>query len=91
MENGKVIDNQLYGRQLHQIYLNSLLEKDQNSTTIEMYEIEDENILYKNCLNYLKTKRQQSYINQLKIKDIEKEPIYINTQKISFLMDEDFP
>ncbi|WRN59694.1 hypothetical protein UM610_13650 [Staphylococcus aureus] len=79
MENGKVIDNQLYGRQLHQIYLNSLLEKDQNSTTIEMYEIEDENILYKNCLNYLKTKRQQSYINQLKIKDIEKEPIYINT------------
>ncbi|MGE6950289.1 hypothetical protein ACQKGE_11665 [Staphylococcus hominis] len=79
VENGKVIDNQLYGRQLHQIYLNSLLEKDQNSTTIEMYEIEDENILYKNCLNYLKTKRQQSYINQLKIKDIEKEPIYIST------------
>lgn len=29
VENGKVIDNQLYGRQLHQIYLNSLLEKDQ--------------------------------------------------------------
>ena len=27
VENGKVIDNQLYGRQLHQIYLNSLLEK----------------------------------------------------------------
>lgn len=40
VENKKVVEKQVYGKQLHQLDLQLLLQKKQKTVTIKMYEIE---------------------------------------------------
>ena len=37
-----------------------------------MYEIENEKILYNNCVKYINEKRLQNQVGQVKVKNIEK-------------------
>ncbi|PTI84478.1 hypothetical protein BU077_06490, partial [Staphylococcus warneri] len=79
VEKDNTISKQVYGRQLHQLYLNYLLQKNQKSVTIEMYEIKDANVLYKNCVKYLDEKKSQGQINQIKLKGAGQNFAYITT------------
>ncbi|MCE5158601.1 hypothetical protein KJC32_04690 [Staphylococcus epidermidis] len=79
VENKKVVEKQVYGKQLHQLDLQLLLQKKQKSVTIKMYEIENEKILYSNCLKYIKEKRLQNQVDQVKVKKKEKALSYIAT------------
>ncbi|HAR6888259.1 TPA: hypothetical protein PEB60_002068 [Staphylococcus aureus] len=79
VENKKVVEKQVYGKQLHQLDLQFLLQKKQKSVTIKMYEIENEKILYNNCVKYINEKRLQNQVGQVKVKNIEKALSYIAT------------
>ncbi|UXR30334.1 hypothetical protein MUA73_00135 [Staphylococcus simulans] len=70
VENKKVVEKQVYGKQLHQLDLQLLLQKKQKSVTIKMYEIKNKNILYSNCLKYIKEKRLQNQVDQVSLKSI---------------------
>lgn len=79
VENKEIVEKQVYGKQLHQLDLQLLLQKKQKSVTIKMYEIENEKILYSNCLKYIKEKRLQNQVDQVKVKKKEKALSYIAT------------
>lgn len=79
VENKKVVEKQVYGKQLHQLDLQLLLQKKQKTVTIKMYEIENEKILYNNCLKYINEKRLQNQVDQVKIKKKENALSYIAT------------
>src|SRR5699024_10016057 len=79
IENKKVVEKQVYGKQLHQLDLQLLLQKKQKTVTIKMYEIENEKILYNNCLKYINEKRLQNQVDQVKVKKKENALSYIAT------------
>ncbi|UXU64264.1 hypothetical protein MUA52_00205 [Staphylococcus agnetis] len=79
VENKQVIDKQVYGKQLHQLDLQYLLQKNQKSVTIKMYEIDNEEILYNNCINFINEKRKQNQVDQIKVKETKDALSYIAT------------
>lgn len=79
VENEKVVEKQVYIKQLYQLNLQLLLQKKQKSFVIKMYEIENEKILYNNCVKYINEKRLQTQVGQVKVKKIEKALSYIAT------------
>lgn len=79
VENEKVVEKQVYIKQLYQLNLQLLLQKKQKSFVIKMYEIENEKILYNNCVKHINEKRLQTQVGQVKVKKIEKALSYIAT------------
>lgn len=60
-ENNQCIKKQLYGRQLHTLYIEKLLSrlKGKKSTTITMYEIKSHEDFYDRCSAYILEKKRQ--------------------------------
>lgn len=89
--NNKVIDKQVYGKQLHLLDLRRLLQKKQKSVTIEMYEIENENVLYSNCVKYLSEKQSHNPLKQIKVKNTGKNLSYVATPENIVMDHRGFP